>query len=35
MSLMSDEDIEREMERLHAKIERAKAQAWTGLEYVI
>ena len=27
MSLMSDEDIEREMERPHAKIENAKAQA--------
>ena len=34
-SLMSDEDIDREMERLHAKIEKANAQAWASVEYVI
>ncbi|MBC7853627.1 MAG: hypothetical protein IAF94_09340 [Pirellulaceae bacterium] len=34
-NLLSDEDIDREMERLAKKIERDKAQGWTGLEYVI
>ena len=34
-NLMSDEDIDRELDRLHAKFERAKAQAWTSVEYII
>ncbi len=34
-SLWSDEDIDREMERLMLKIEKDKAQAWTSVDYVI
>lgn len=34
-NFLSDEDLDREMERLAKKIERDKAQAWTSVEFVI
>jgi len=35
MSLLSEEDIDRELERLMKKIERDKAHARTSVEYII